>query len=188
MRKSRSRGWLVLAIVAAISATSIGVAVAGETITTTGKGKPQVYEGYLSCCQVITLGSKGKNEFSTIVNSPPVSATGKYQVQFTTFGVLGPAVSGETEVLLCQAVDPASISGENVGGVAGNGATESPAKPNLTGNGVYANASGVGVLEVAKGDHVEVKCTSGTGTQGSYVAAAQLDVAKVGTLVKDVQP
>ena len=47
---------------------------------------------------------------------------------------------------------------------------------------------GQGVITVAKaGDHIEVKCYSSSGT-GSYIAAGNVDVTKVGTLVKDVEP
>ncbi len=182
------RPWLLAGAAAVLCVASVGVALAGETVTTSGKGKPVVYEGQLNCCQTIILGDKAKNEFQTIVNSPPVAKTGKYQVQFTTFAVLGPAVPGETELVQCLAVDPAKNT-ENVGGVTGNGATNSPEHPNLSGNGVYANASGNGVIEVAKGDHIELKCVAGGGgQQGTYIAAAQLTATQIGTLVKDSQP
>jgi hypothetical protein len=185
----RSRLAMSVAALACIVGVTAGVALAGESITTSGKGKPEVYEGNLSCCQVIVLGDKGKNEFQTIVNTGPVAKSGKYQVTFTTFDVLGPAVPGSTEVVQCLAVDPA-VNTENVGGVAGNGATNSPEHPNMTGNGVYANAAGNGVIEVPNaGDHIELKCVAGGGgKQGTYVAAAQMTATKVGKLVKDAQP
>ena len=114
---------LILGVAGLLAASSVAIAVAEEKTSTTGKGSPKVYEGELGCCQVITLGKRF--EFTHVLNSPPISAAGKYLVHFSTFAVQAPAESAETtENVLCQAVDPAGS--ENVGGVAGNGATESP--------------------------------------------------------------
>jgi hypothetical protein len=147
-------------------------AVAGETVTTEGKGKPVVYEGQLSCCQTLIL----KTSTQTIVKTPPLKP-GLYKISYSVFNVMGHNVD-----VGCDANIEGALM---LGGAAGNGSSTSGEGA----GGIYGNASDVGTGKInTNGTQIAVECRAGTEGTGTYVASAHVLAEPIKMLVKTTQP
>jgi hypothetical protein len=165
---------LLAAVAVVAAALGVGMAVAEEKITTTGKGKPAVYQGTITG-QSVVLGPQAKP--THIVNSPALPA-GQYVVQYSVGAVIG-----HNDNVVCAA---SNVPGANDGvfGTAGNGSTESGEGA----GGIYGSASAVDTIVIAKsGEQVSITCNSGQGNKGTYVAYASLVLTKVGAVTTDKQ-
>jgi hypothetical protein len=162
------RNLLVVGIALLISATSLGIAVAGGTVTKTGKGKPAIYVGKSSVSQVLAKHGGGP---ATVITHTGELPAGKYLVSYTVDLSMGPE-----ERVTCAASNVEQGNDGTFGTVSNpaSGTGEGP-------TGILGNAAAVDTIEVAAGQKIYVMCDKWGSHKTEGGADAVVTAEKIGT-------